>query len=85
MVRSTSQFDLRIQFEGEPVDAKAETAKLKKEKERLEKDVASKKQRLADDTFRSRAPAEIVRGLEATLAERQIEYQKIVERLAQLE
>lgn len=84
-VRSTSQFDLRIQFEGEPVDAKAETAKLKKEKERLEKDIASKKQRLADDTFRSRAPAEIVRGLEATLAERQIEYQKIVERLAQLE
>ncbi|MGH9730590.1 MAG: valine--tRNA ligase, partial [Candidatus Acidiferrales bacterium] len=84
-VRSTAQFDLRIQFEGEPVDAKAETAKLKKDKERLEKDVASKKQRLADDTFRSRAPAEIVRGLEATLAERQIEYQKIVERLAQLE
>jgi valyl-tRNA synthetase len=84
-VRSTSQFDLRIQFEGEPVDAKAATAKLKKEKERLEKDVASKKQRLADDTFRSRAPAEIVRGLEATLAERQIEYQKIVARLAQLE
>ncbi|HXT73169.1 MAG TPA: valine--tRNA ligase [Candidatus Angelobacter sp.] len=84
-VRSTSQFDLRIQFEGEPVDAKAETAKLKKEKERLEKDIASKKQRLADDTFRSRAPAGVVRGLEATLAERQIEYQKIVERLAQLE
>src|SRR5579859_6186682 len=84
-VRSTSQFDLRIQFEGEPVDAKAETAKLKKEKERLEKDIASKKQRLADDTFRSRAPAEIVGGLEATLAERQIEYQKIAERLAQLE
>ncbi|HLJ41721.1 MAG TPA: valine--tRNA ligase [Candidatus Acidoferrales bacterium] len=84
-VRSALQFDLRIQFEGEPVDANAEKAKLKKEKERLEKDIASKKQRLADDTFRSRAPAEIVRGLEATLAERQIEYQKILERLAQLE
>ncbi|MGB7022667.1 MAG: valine--tRNA ligase [Candidatus Acidiferrales bacterium] len=84
-VRSTSQFDLRIQFEREPGDAKAETAKMQKEKERLEKEIASKKQRLADHTFRSRAPAEIVRGLEATLAERQIEYQKIVERLAQLE
>ncbi|HEV2616160.1 MAG TPA: valine--tRNA ligase [Candidatus Acidoferrales bacterium] len=84
-VRSTSQFDLRIQFEGEPIDAKAETAKLRKEKERLEKDIASKKQRLADNTFRSKAPAEIVRGLEATLAERQLEYQKIVDRLAQLE
>ncbi|MHB8527644.1 MAG: valine--tRNA ligase [Candidatus Acidiferrales bacterium] len=84
VVRSTSQFDLRIHF-GEGADPKAETAKLKKEKERLEKDIASKQQRLADDTFRSRAPAEIVRGLEATLAERRIEYQKTVERLAQLE
>jgi len=85
VVRSTPQFDLRIQAGSKPVDARAETAKLKKEKERLEKDIASKQQRLADDTFRSRAPAEIVRGLEATLAERQIEYRNIVDRLAQLE
>jgi hypothetical protein len=40
---------------------------------------------LADETFRSRAPAEIVRGLEAALAERRAEYQKLRERLAQLE
>jgi len=85
VVRSMPQFDLRIQSGGEPIDAKAETAKLKKERERLEKDIAAKQQRLADDTFRSRAPAEIVRGLETTLAERRIEYQRIVERLAQLE
>jgi hypothetical protein len=39
---------------------------------------------LKDDNFRSRAPAEIVRNLEATLAEREIEHQKLVERLKQL-
>jgi hypothetical protein len=40
---------------------------------------------LADQTFRSRAPAEIVRGLETTLAERSAEYQQVQRRLAQLE
>jgi hypothetical protein len=40
---------------------------------------------LADKTFRSRAPAEIVRQLEATFAERQLEFAKLTERLAQLE
>ncbi|HEV3255087.1 MAG TPA: valine--tRNA ligase [Candidatus Acidoferrales bacterium] len=83
-VRSTAKFDLRIAH-GEGVDKQAESAKLKKEIERLAKDVASKQTRLADETFRSRAPAEIVRGLEATLAERQAEYEKLRERLAQLE
>jgi valyl-tRNA synthetase len=83
-VRSTAKFDLRIAH-GEGVDKQAESAKLKKEIERLAKDVASKQDRLADENFRSRAPAEIVRGLETTLAERQAEYQKLRERLAQLE
>jgi valyl-tRNA synthetase len=83
-VRSTAKFDLRIAH-GEGMDKQAESAKLKKEIERLAKDVASKQTRLADETFRSRAPAEIVRGLEAALAERRAEYQKLRERLAQLE
>jgi valyl-tRNA synthetase len=82
-VRSTAQFDLRIAY-GEGIDRQAEIAKLNKEGERLAKDIESKKNRLRDDNFRSRAPAEIVRTLEATLAERQIEHQKLVERLKQL-
>ncbi len=44
-----------------------------------------RKNRLADQTFRSRAPAEIVRQLEATFAERHVEFDKVSERLAQLE
>jgi hypothetical protein len=51
----------------------------------LARDVQSKTTRLADQTFRSRAPAEIVRGLETTLAERSAEYQQVLTRLAQLE
>jgi len=83
-VRSTAQFDLRIAY-GEGAELGAEVARLRKEKERLARDLESKQNRLADKTFRSRAPAEIVRQLEATFAERQLEFDKLAERLAQLE
>ena len=82
-MRSTAQFDIRIAH-GEGIDKEAEIAKLKKEIERLAKDIEAKKARLAYETFRQKAPAEIVRSMEATLAEREIEYKKLLDRLAQL-
>jgi valyl-tRNA synthetase len=83
MSRSTADFDLRIPY-SETFDPQAEIAKLRKEIERLEKDIASKERQLGDQTFRSRAPEHIVRGLEKTLAERRVEKQKFSERLGQL-
>jgi valyl-tRNA synthetase len=82
-VRSTSQFDVRIAY-SDAVDLEAEKIRLKKEMEGLRKAVASKESQLGNETFRSRAPEKIIRGLEATLAEQRIELQKVVERLAQL-
>ncbi len=82
-VRSTSQFDLRIAY-GEAVDKDVELARLRKEIERLAKDISSKQSRLADETFTSKAPAKIVEDLRATLASRQIEHQKLLDRLKQL-
>jgi valyl-tRNA synthetase len=82
-VSTAAQYALHI-AEGAGVDKLTEIAKIKKETERLAKDIESKTSRLADESFRSRAPAEIVRAMEATLAERQIEYRKLLERLAQL-
>jgi valyl-tRNA synthetase len=83
-IRSAAAFDLRIPY-GETIDVRAEVARLRKEKEKLARDLESKQSRLADETFRSRAPEKIVRSLESTLQERQVEYRKVVERLAQLE
>jgi valyl-tRNA synthetase len=83
-LRSTAQFDLRIAY-GESIDKQAEISRLKKEAERLAKDIESKKTRLADETFLSKAPAKIVEELKATLAQRIIEHQKLLDRLAQLE
>jgi valyl-tRNA synthetase len=83
-IRSTKDFELFIAFDA-AFDVQAEVARLRKELDRLTKDVASKQQRLEDQTFRSRAPEHIVKGLETTLAERQAEFGKLTERLGQLE
>ena len=83
MVRSSAQFDLGIAY-GEGVDKVAEIAKLKKAVEQLEKDIESKRARLADETFRSKAPENVVRNMENTLWEREIELRKLRDRLKQL-
>ncbi len=82
-VRSTAQFDLRIAY-ADATDKQAEIARLKKEIERLAKDIESKQTRLADEGFTSKAPAQVVENLRKTLAERRIEHQKLLDRLHQL-
>jgi valyl-tRNA synthetase len=83
-MRSTAQFDLRIAY-ADATDKQAEIARLKKEIERLAKDIESKQARLADESFTSKAPAQVVENLRKTLAERRIEHQKLLDRLQQLE
>ena len=86
VVHSTPEWDIWITRGVITEEEKEqETAKLKKEIERLAKDIESKKARLADETFLSKAPPKIVDDLKATLAERIIEHQKLLDRLAQLE
>jgi valyl-tRNA synthetase len=78
-IRSTAQFDVRIIYT-ETIDATAEGARLRKEIDRLTKDIASKERQLGDEVFLSRAPERIVTGIKATLSERRIELQKLQER-----
>jgi valyl-tRNA synthetase len=83
-VRSTATFDVRVMY-SDTVDVNAEKTRLKKEIEGLQKAIASKERQLGDETFRSRAPDKIIKGLEATLAEQHTEHQKLQDRLSQLE
>jgi valyl-tRNA synthetase len=83
VVRSTKDFELFIPYEA-AFDVQAELSRLRKEEDRLTKDIASKQARLEDETFRSRAPEHIVKGMESTLAERRAELEKVKERIAQL-
>jgi valyl-tRNA synthetase len=87
-VRSSPDFEICIPFGGgidSKGDSKTEIARLRKEKERLARDVESKTKRLKDPAFRGKAPGEVVNNMENTLAERRIELQKLTERLTQLE
>jgi valyl-tRNA synthetase len=83
-VRSTALFDVRIAYLAETVDVEAEAARLRKQIEGLERAIAAKEKQLASATFRSRAPEEIVRGLESTLAEQTEELRKLRSRLEEL-
>ena len=57
-VRSTSKFDLRVEYT-ETVDVAAESARITKELEGLRKAIGSKEKQLSDETFRSRAPEKL--------------------------
>ena len=83
-VRSTARFDVRIAY-SDTVDVAAEKTRLKKEIEGLQRAIASKERQLGDETFRSRAPEKIIKGLEATLAEQRIQLRKLQDRLSQIE
>ncbi len=83
-MRSTAQFDIRIPYAAETIDMAAELTRIRKEIERLNKDIAGKQRQLGDETFRSRAPEKIIKGLEATLAERRVELQKFQDRSKEL-
>ncbi len=83
-VRSTAEFELLIPFE-EAVDRAAEAAKVRKELERIERDIEAKMARLSDSAFRSKAPDKVVKAEEIALGERKAEQQKLRVRLGQLE
>jgi len=82
-VRSTARFDVRVAH-AEGGDATAEKARLSKEIDGLRKAIASKEKQLGDETFRSRAPEKIIKGLEATLTEQRSEFEKLRKRLDDL-
>ena len=84
VMHSTPLFELQIAF-GEGIDKPAEIARLKKEIERLEKDIELKRARTCDQDFMSKAPKHVVENLRNTMVERQSEQKKLKERLAQLE
>jgi valyl-tRNA synthetase len=83
-VRSSALFELGIPM-SEGLDIPAEIARLRKEEERIRNDIASKRARLSDQTFRSRAPEVVVRQLETMLTEREAAHARTLDRLKQLD
>jgi valyl-tRNA synthetase len=83
VVRATPHGDISITIEHQ-VDPAPEIARLRKEMEGLQKAIASKENQLGNETFRSRAPQNIIQQMEQVLAGQRIELQKMIDRLKQL-
>ncbi len=84
VMRSTPLFELRIAF-GEGIDKQVEIGRLKKDIERLQKDIELRRARTQDQDFINKAPKHVVEKDGITMVEQQIEQKKLKERLAQLE
>ena len=81
--RSTSRFDVHAVYE-KKIDVAAERERLKKELEKIDKQLAGAQARLADPQFTSKAPAHVVEGLRKQVEEQTILRNKIVAQLKEL-
>ncbi|MGH9776974.1 MAG: valine--tRNA ligase [Candidatus Acidiferrales bacterium] len=83
VLRHSARFDARVPFS--QADVTAEIKRLRKEKEKLERDLSGMRARLADDEFRRKAPDEVVRGMEQRQSEYNVQYEKVARLLESLE
>ncbi len=81
--RVTPSFDLRL-FHEERVDHEAERARLQKEKEKLERELARVAGQLENEEFRNRAPHDVVRGVEHRHSQLTLHYQKVLDSIERL-
>jgi valyl-tRNA synthetase len=81
--RSTARFDVHVLYERK-IDVEAERARLKKELEPVEKEIANKERQLGNQQFLAKAPAHIVEGLRSRLEELRVLRDKIRGKLDEL-
>ena len=60
--RSTARFDVHVIYE-KKIDVAAECERLKKELEKMEKEIANGQRQLGNESFLAKAPAKVVEGL----------------------
>ncbi|MFZ3329710.1 MAG: valine--tRNA ligase [Candidatus Acidiferrales bacterium] len=83
--RASDWFELIIEDIGESAEERVEAiARLDREIDRLERDVAAKTERLGDEEFLTRAPHTVVQNLRLTLVERALELKKLRDQRAQM-
>jgi valyl-tRNA synthetase len=81
--RSTSRFDVHAIYE-KKIDVAAERERLKKELEKIEKQLGVSQARLGDERFLGKAPAHVVEGLRKQESEQVTLRDKIVAQLKDL-
>jgi len=83
VMRTTPQFELMLNVPKTQQDAQRK--RLEKERDQLDKNIASSKRQLADEKFVSRAPAAMVETMRQKLTEYEAQVAKVIEQLGQLD
>ena len=81
--RSTARFDVHVVYE-KKIDVAAERARLTKELEQVEKEMANGQRQLGNEQFLAKAPAKVVEGMRKRLTELEGLREKIRNSLEQL-
>jgi valyl-tRNA synthetase len=81
--RSTARFDVRLVYE-QQIDLAAECERLKKDIEKIEKEMGSARQQLENQSFVAKAPADVVAGRRKRLAELEVLHAKARNKLQEL-
>ncbi len=82
-IRTSAWSDVQILLAD--ADLRAEVVRLRKEKQKLEKELEGMRARLADREFRKKAPDKVIRGFEQRQAQYNTQYEKISSQLSRLE
>jgi valyl-tRNA synthetase len=67
-MRSTARFDVAVMYKKQ-IDVEAERDRLNKELEKITRELERARAQLANDSFRAKAPPQVVQGLEARAGE----------------
>ena len=81
--RSTARFDVHVIYERK-IDVAAESERLKKDLEKIEKEFANNQRQLANDQFLAKAPQKVVEGLRRRAGELTLLREKIKSQLDEL-
>jgi valyl-tRNA synthetase len=81
--RSTSRFDVHVVYE-KKIDVAAECDRLKKELEKIEKEIANGQRQLSNEQFLAKAPASVVEGLRKRAHELQVLREKTLAKMEEL-
>jgi valyl-tRNA synthetase len=81
--RHTARFDVHLVYE-QKIDVAAECERLKKELDKLEREIEGAKRQLSNDGFLAKAPAKVVEGLRTQMREKEVLHEKTQSKRNQL-
>jgi len=81
--RHTAHFDVHVVYEKQ-IDVAAECERLKKDLEKIEKEIANSQRQLGNEQFLAKAPAHVVEGIRKRAGELEIVFAKTKSKLEEL-